>query len=53
MLMSSKLVSRVVSCAFTTYSTVSKQRGKRPYYYKEENVDRVGVNLCKKAVEDA
>ena len=40
-------------CRFTTYSSASKQRGKRPYYYKEQNVGRVGVNLCKKAVEDA
>ena len=29
---------------FTTYISAPKQRGKRPYYYKEENVGRVGVN---------
>ena len=40
-------------CRFTTYSSASKQRGKRPYYYKEQNVGRVGVNLCKAAVEKA
>ena len=30
-----------------------KQRGKRPYFYKEKTVGRVGVDLCAKAVEDA
>ena len=40
-------------CRFTGVASSEKQRGKRPYFYKEKNVGRVGVDLCAKAVEDA
>eukprot|EP01043_Picozoa_sp_COSAG02_P063402 COSAG02_NODE_8978_length_2374_cov_2.909011_1_plen_118_part_10 len=40
-------------CRFTGVASSDKQRGKRPYFYKEKNVGRVGVDLCAKAVEDA
>ena len=31
---------------FTGVASSDKQRGKRPYFYKEKNVGRVGVDLC-------
>ena len=40
-------------CRFTGMASSEKQRGKRPYFYKEKTVGRAGVDLCKKAVEDA
>ena len=40
-------------CRFTGVASSEKQRGKRPYFYKEKTVGRAGVDLCKKAVEDA
>ena len=40
-------------CRFTGVASSEKQRGKRPYFYKEKNVRRVGVDLCAKAVEDS
>ena len=40
-------------CRFTGVASSQKQRGKRPYFYKEKNVGRVGVDLCAKAVEAA
>ena len=40
-------------CRFTGVASSEKQRGKRPYFYKEKTVGRVGVDLCAKAVEDA
>ena len=33
-------------CHFTGVASSEKQRGKRPYFYKEKNVGRVGVDLC-------
>ena len=40
-------------CRFTGVASSEKQRGKRPYFYKEKTVGRAGVDLCRKAVEDA
>ena len=37
-------------CRFTGVASAEKQRGKRPYFYKEKNVGRVGVDLCAKRV---
>ena len=40
-------------CRFTGVASADKQRGKRPYFYKEKNVGRAGVDLCAKLVQDA